>query len=199
MLFLAISFYSCNEITVAQFVLTDENTAFHNISNKYWYQAGEKNLRPSDIFVIENANPNAQKKVWKITPFTVSAKNNDALYIRRKNIGQNKLVFQTTLWEKGKKISLFNGTIHNDSTMHFYGFNKAAMELISKSYLSDELKRHTLFNTDNIHFDSIASTDYKDEIINFIKTLSKEQYREEEIIIVNGTNDLDKINALLKK
>jgi hypothetical protein len=195
----AVFFYSCNEITVDNFVLTDENTPLHNVSYKYWYPKDSKSLKKEDIFVVKEAKKGAKKKLWMITPFESKTKKTETIYLRRRDMSKGNFVFQSTLWDTGKNISLFLGSIVNDSTIQFYGYNDAAMEYASKSNLLDGIKEHVLIKNDKISFDSIAATNHKEEILNFIKALNDTTYQEEDIVVLIGTNNIEKVKALLSK
>lgn len=197
--FIATSFYSCNEITVAEFVFTDNNTPLHNISYKYWYPSESKMLKSDDIFVVENAKKGLQKRLWMITPFDKNPKKYEAIYLRRKKIADKRYMLQATSWEAGKNISLFLGSIVNDSTMQFYGFNDEAIAFGSQSSSLAGISDHVIVEKDNINFDSIASINHKKEILEFIKELDNSKYYEEEIVTLVGTNDIEKLKSLLKE
>jgi len=205
-LFITVSFFSCNEISVAEFVLTDDNTPLHNISYKYWYPSKSKKLKKDDIFVVENAKKGLKKKLWMITSFKGDSKKPqiitfrpETIYLRRKEFSNGNFIFQATSWESGKNISLFLGGFINDSTMQLYGFNDEAMKFGSQSSLLAAIRNHVIVEKDNIKFDSIASTNHKKEILAFIEELDNSKYYEEEIVTLIGTNDIDKINSLLKE
>jgi hypothetical protein len=198
-LFLAISFHSCNEITVAEFVLSDDNTPLHNISYKYWYPSESKKLKKNNILVVENAKKDLKKRLWMVTPFDNNAKKNEVIYLRRKEVSDKRYILQATSWETRKSISLFIGGVINDSTIQFYGFNDEAMAFGSQSSSIAGIQNHVIVEKNNIKFDSIASINHRKEILEFIKELDNSKYYEEEIVTLVGTNDIEKIKSLLKE